>query len=263
MAKTSKKDLDFLPLFAYTLGTSWGKIVLRLNPHKIYEIRCPVHGFVHMNDWEMAVVSELAFQRLRRIRQLAWTDEVYPGAMHTRFEHSLGVMHTATLLYDAIVRNSAEVLKAELAYDKAGLERYRQLVRLAALVHDVGHSPFSHAAEDLFPKRDEEDGRGNYRHEHYSAEIVRTHLRSAIEDHPLNNNYGFKADDVAALLEGSASAKQGIFWRDLLDGQMDADRMDYLLRDSHHAGVQYGRFDLHRLIATVIAIPGTTGGLQD
>lgn len=212
-----------------------------------------------MNDWEMAVVSELAFQRLRRIRQLAWTDEVYPGAMHTRFEHSLGAMHTATLLYDAIVRNSAEVLKAELAYDKAGLERYRQLVRLAALVHDVGHSPFSHAAEDLFPKRDEEDGRGNYRHEHYSAEIVRTHLRSAIEDHPLNNNYGFKADDVAALLEGSASAKQGIFWRDLLDGQMDADRMDYLLRDSHHAGVQYGRFDLHRLIATVIAIPGTEG----
>ena len=209
------------------------------------------------NDWEMTVVSEPSFQRLRRIRQLAWTDQVYPGAMHTRFEHSLGVMHTATLLYDSIVRNSAEVLKAELAYDKAGLERYRQLVRLAALVHDIGHSPFSHAAEDLFPKRDEEDGGGYYRHEHYSAEIVRAHLRSAIEDHPLNNNYGFKADDVAALLEGSASAKQGIFWRDLLDGQMDADRMDYLLRDSHHAGVQYGRFDLHRLIATVVAIPGT------
>jgi HD superfamily phosphohydrolase len=84
-------------------------------------------------------------------------------------------------------------------------------------------------------------------------------LRSAIEDHPLNNNYGFKAEDVAALLEGSGGAKQGIFWRDLIDGQMDADRMDYLLRDSHHCGVQYGRFDLHRLIATVQAIPGTDG----
>jgi hypothetical protein len=207
----------------------------------------------------MTIVAQPVFQRLRRIRQLAWTDQVYPGAMHTRFEHSLGVMHTATLLYDSIVRNSLEVLKSELAYDKAGLERYRQLVRLAALVHDVGHSPFSHAAEELFPSLDEEDGDGLYRHEHYSAAIVRTHLRSAIEDHPLNNNYGFKADDIASLLEGSAGAKQGIFWRDLIDGQMDADRMDYLLRDSHHCGVQYGRFDMHRLIATVQAIPGAAG----
>ena len=157
------------------------------------------------------------------------------------------------------MRGSGDILKSELAYDKAGLERYRQLVRLAALVHDVGHSPFSHASEDLFPQRDEEDGGGIYRHEHYSAAIIRTHLRSAIEDHPLNNNYGFKADDIAALLEGSAGAKQGIFWRDLIDGQMDADRMDYLLRDSHHCGVQYGRFDMYRLIATVRAIPGTDG----
>src|SRR5205823_4597455 len=83
----------------------------------------------------------------------------------------------------------------------------------------------------------------------------------AIEDHKLNQgNYGFTAEDVAALIEGSAGAKQGIFWRDLITGQMDADRMDYLLRDSHHAGVQYGRFDLHRLISTVTAIPGVEGG---
>lgn len=168
-----------------------------------------------------------------------------------------GVMHTATSLYDSIVRNSAGVLKSELAYDTAGFERYRILVRLAALLHDVGHSPFSHASEELFPAQ--EEGGALYRHEHYSAAIVRTHLRSAIEDHPLNNNHALKADDVAALLEGSAGAKQGIFWRDLIDGQMDADRMDYLLRDSHHCGVQYGRFDLGRLNATVRAIPGVGG----
>ncbi len=227
---------------------------LNLNSHhRTYEIRCPVHGFVHLNDWEMGIVKEPAFQRLRRIRQLAWTDQVYPGAMHTRFEHSLGVMHVAGLLYDSIFNSSAEVLRQELAYGDSGRERYRQLVRIAALVHDVGHSPFSHAAEDVFPKRGNEGAR--YRHEHYSAAIVRTLLRSVIEDHPLNNNHNLKADDVAALLEGSASAKQGLFWRDLLDGQMDADRMDYLLRDSHHAGVQYGRFDLQRLLSTVVAIP--------
>lgn len=228
-----------------------------MNPHRVYEIRCPVHGFVSLNDWEREIIAQPAYQRLRRIRQLAWTDQVYPGAMHTRFEHSLGVMHTAGLLYDAIVRNSREILNQELGYDEAGFPRNRQLVRLAALLHDVGHSPFSHASEELFPF--ERDG-ARYVHEQYSAAIVRGPLKDVIENHKLNQgNYAFKADDIASLLEGSAEAKHGIFWRDLITGQMDADRMDYLLRDSHHTGVQYGRFDLHRLINTVSAIPGAEG----
>ena len=228
-----------------------------LNAREKYEIRCPIHGFIRLSDWEMGVVSQPAFQRLRRIKQLAWTDQIYPGAVHTRFEHSLGVMHTATLLFDAIVRNSSEVLESELAYDNAGFERYRQLVRLAALLHDVGHGPFSHAAEDLFPY--DEKTKKQYAHEDYSAAIIRKRLRSAIEDHPSSNNHGLNADDVAALVEGTAGARQGIFWRDIVAGQMDADRMDYLLRDSHHIGVGYGRFDLHRLISTIVAIPGTEG----
>jgi HD superfamily phosphohydrolase len=228
-----------------------------LNSKDRHEVRCPVHGFIRLNDWELGIISQPPFQRLRRIRQLAWTDYVYPGAMHTRFEHSLGVMHTATLLYDAIVRNSRDVLESELAYDDAGFRRYRQLVRIAALLHDVGHGPFSHAGEDLLPVNDKTGER--YSHEDYSAAIVRTRFRSAIEDHPSSNNYGFSANDVAALIEGTAGARQGIFWRDLISGQMDADRMDYLLRDSHHIGVGYGRFDLHRLVSTIQAIPATSG----
>ncbi|HXL09013.1 MAG TPA: HD domain-containing protein [Candidatus Bathyarchaeia archaeon] len=219
-------------------------------------MRCPVHGFITLNDWEKCVISQPAFQRLRRLRQLGWTDYVYPGAMHTRFEHSLGVMHTATLLYDAIVRNSAEILKAELAYTTAGLERDRQLVRFAALLHDVGHSPFSHGSEELFPKQ---DSGAMFAHEDYSVAIIRSELRQAIEDHELNANYGFHADEIAALLEGTSNAKQRVFWRDLLTGQMDADRMDYLLRDSHHIGVQYGKFDLNRLVTTIRAIPSPDG----
>lgn len=225
--------------------------------HKIHEIRCPIHGFVTFNAWEKEIISQPAFQRLRRIRQLGWTDEVYPGAMHTRFEHSLGVMHTATLLYDAIRQGSYEVLRNDLGYIEAGLNRDRQLVRLAALLHDVGHASFSHASEDLFPQQ--ESGK-RYTHEDYSAAIVKTELRNAIEDHPLNTaNYDLKAEDIAALLgRGTANAKR-LFWRDLIDGQMDADRMDYLLRDSHHAGVQYGKFDLNRLINTVRATAGIRG----
>ena len=225
--------------------------------HQKYEIRCPVHGFIALNDWEREIIEQPAFQRLRRIRQLAWTDQVYPGAVHNRFEHSLGVMHTASLLYDAIVRNSKDLLRAELGYEDNGFGRNRQLIRLAALLHDVGHSPFSHASEELFP---DQDGGGKYVHEQYSAAIVRGPLKDVIESHKLNEgNHGFRADDIASLLEGSTAAGHQIFWRDLITGQMDADRMDYLLRDSHHTGVHYGRFDLHRLINTVAAIPGTEG----
>ena len=243
--------IDFLFSFAYI-----EPCFDNLNPHRTYEIRCPVHGFISLNDWEWTVISQPAFQRLRRIKQLAWTDYVYPGAMHTRFEHSLGVMHVATLLYDAICDKSAEILRLDLAYNRDGLGRDRQLVRFAALLHDVGHSPFSHGSEDLFPKR----GHGKrYEHEDYSCAIIRSELRSAIEDHDLNANYGLHAEDVAALVDGSVKAKQPIFWRDLISGQMDADRMDYLLRDAYHAGVSYGSFDLKRIITTVRAIRSREG----
>ena len=99
-------------------------------------------------------------------------------------------------------------------------------MRFAGLLHDVGHSPFSHASEELFPDRD--NGK-KFSHEDYSVAIIRSELRDAVENHPLNANYGFRADDIAALIEGSAQARQAVFWRDLISGQMDADRMDYLL----------------------------------
>ena len=112
------------------------------------------------------------------------------------------------------------MLRSELAYNDDGLKRDRQLVRVAALVHDVGHGPFSHAAEELLPDKD--DRPEKFKHEHYSAAIVRMKLKSAIEDHELNANYGLRAEEIAALLEGSSQAKQRLFWRDLIDGQMDA-----------------------------------------
>src|SRR5436190_6166095 len=119
-------------------------VMASVNSQDRYEIRCPVHGFIRLNDWEMEIITQMPFQRLRRIRQLAWTDFVYPGAMHTRFEHSLGVMHIASQLYDSIVRRSRKLLEDYYGYEEAGFKRDRALVRLAALLHDVGHSPFSH-----------------------------------------------------------------------------------------------------------------------
>ena len=91
-----------------------------------------------------------------------------------------------------------------------------------------------------------------YKHEPYSAAIIRHELRDVIENHPLNK-IDIKADDVADLLEGSAAGRR-LFWRELIDGQMDADRMDYLLRDSLHTGVDYGKYDWRRLLNTIQAI---------
>ena len=180
--------------------------------------------------------------------------------MHTRFEHSLGVMHMATLLYDGIVERSRELLENEFGYDEAGFRRYRVLVRLAALLHDVGHSPFSHGSEELFPLKDDSDGgnRGRYTHEEYSTAIIRRDFADVINNHLANNNYGFTTDTVVALIEGSDEARSSLFWSDLIDSQMDGDRIDYLLRDSHHAGVDYGRFDWRRLVQTVEVVRAWT-----
>jgi HD superfamily phosphohydrolase len=168
--------------------------------------------------------------------------------MHTRFEHSLGVMHIASQLFDAIVRRSPDVLKSELGFTSDQLERDRQIVRFTALLHDTGHGPFSHAAEDLFPT----DAKGkHYKHEAYSAAVIELVLKEVIEGHKLNEEFGIKAEEVASLLEGKSSAGGRLFWRQLIDGQMDADRMDYLLRDSLHTGVDYGRYDWRRLLNTI------------
>lgn len=227
------------------------------NKHRTYEIRCPVHGFIGFSDWEREVINHPTFQRLRRIRQLAWTDQVYPGATHTRFEHSLGVMHIAGQLFDALARSSPDVLKPADGFTPDALKRDKQIVRFAALLHDTGHGPFSHAAEDLFP----EIAKGkHYKHEAYSGAAIRYSLKGAIENHPLNDS-AIKADEIADLLESNSRAGRLLLWRDLIDGQMDADRMDYLLRDSLHIGVDYGRYDWRRLLNTVrvIAKPPVTG----
>ncbi|MGA7454517.1 MAG: HD domain-containing protein, partial [Rhodoplanes sp.] len=216
---------------------------------RTYEIRCPIYGFVPLDGWERDIINQLAFQRLRRIRQLAWTDYVYPGAMHSRFEHSLGVMHMATMLFDSITERDADRLRSELHFNDDGLRRSRRVIRLAALLHDVGHSPFSHAGDDLFPQHPTEDRK--WRHEEYSGAIIRGPLAQAIEDNPFNTrNYGIKSDEIASLIDGTPTPRD-LVWRELVSGQLDADRMDYLLRDSYHCGVDYGRYDWRRLRNTI------------
>ncbi len=216
---------------------------------KTYEIRDPIHGFIELNEWERDIVNHTVFQRLRRIRQLGLTDMVYPGAMHTRFEHSLGVMYVATRMFDEIVKRRLDFLKSELYFTKDGLGRDLILIRICSLLHDIGHAPFSHAAEELMAK--DPSTKKAHKHENYSAAIV-THLMSdVIENHPLNQNYHITAQEIADFLNNRPTLGRRLLWRSLVAGQLDADRADYLLRDSHHIGVAYGKFDLNRLLVTL------------
>ena len=223
-----------------------------------FEIRDPVHGFVMLNEWERDLIRHNVFQRLRRIRQLAWTDMIYPGGMHTRFEHTLGVMHVASLMFQNIRTRRQEFLTNVLGYDETGLGRDHQLLRLACLCHDLGHSPFSHAGEDLLPNAP--DLKRPYKHEEYSAAVVRLLLRDAIEGHPCNENFAIRADEVADFIIGGPTLKRRLLWKSLLTGQIDADRADYLLRDSYHIGVAYGHYDLNRLLNTLTVVLNRDAG---
>jgi len=213
------------------------------------EIRDPIYGFIYFNDWERKIINDPVFQRLRRIKQNALTDFVYPGMNHTRFEHSLGVMKLADDMFNAIRsdKKSMDRLK-DWGISEAAMDRSRHLIRLAALLHDIGHAPFSHASEEIMPTNPKKDEKFN--HEFYTAELINRKMRGLIEDHNMNRGIDIKTEDISSFFNGAAPTKN-LFWKEIISSQLDADRGDYLQRDSHHGGVKYGIYDLDRLIDTL------------
>lgn len=221
----------------------------------LHEIRDPVHTFIHVDSDERKVVDSLPVQRLRHIHQLALTHLIYPGATHKRFEHSLGVMELAGRVFDVIT--DPDHIHPQVRHvlpDLTGGRRdyWRRVVRMAALCHDVGHLPFSHAAEhDLLP-----DG---WDHERLTVEVIRSPQMLSLWANmvpPLNPEH------VVRLAVGQKKLPTVKFddWEALLSeiivgDAFGVDRMDYLLRDSLHAGVAYGRFDHFRLIDTLRILP--------
>jgi len=225
---------------------------------KVYETRDIIYGFITYDDWEREIINHPVFQRLRRIKQLSLTDMIYPGANHTRFEHSLGVMHLSTLFYDSIIKKREQFLKEVLNFDDAGFKRDKKIIRLAALLHDIGHSPFSHAGEELMPyvpqgnSKYKEGADKRFSHEDYSIAIIKTFFKDIIENHKGNDNYGIRVEDVTALLgDETVKPKRSHVWKNIISSQLDADRADYLLRDSLHLGISYGIYDKERLVNTM------------
>ena len=224
----------------------------------VHEIRDPIHTFVRLDSAERQVLDSRPFQRLRHIHQLALTYLVYPGATHKRFEHSLGVMELASRVFDTVTShaNVTDRVRDRLGQldNRDELAYWRRVLRMAALCHDLGHLPFSHAAEQyLLP-----DG---WDHERMTRELIRSDEMRAIWD---GMRPPLVPEDIMKLAVGQKKAAELRFsaWESILSeiivgDAFGVDRMDYLLRDSHHAGVAYGRFDHYRLVDTlrILALP--------
>lgn len=222
-----------------------------------HRIRCPIHGFIRFSENERKIIDHPIFRRLRYIKQLALTDFIYPGASHTRFEHSLGVMELASQAFDQIASRRGDLLESNFS-KVAGLGGKalaigRQLVRMAGLLHDVGHVCFSHAAETVIHK-----GQG---HEAFTFQLVE---EPAYLGKELDESYfqGFAALLGKVLRGAPMIPPQLRILKDLVSGEMDADRSDYLLRDSHHCGVEYGRFDHNRMVQCLDLCEAEGGSLE-
>ena len=173
-------------------------------------IRDSIHGDLHLTDFELKLVDTVEMQRLRRIKQLGFTSLVYPGANHTRFEHSIGTL------------SLADKLATRLNLEKDVVE----LLRVCALLHDIGHAPFSHVSERAL----------SHKHETITKEIIKNSPITDIITEKFNANF------ITKIIDGQTK------YGKIISGDLDVDRMDYLARDSYYTGVAYGVIDTERLL---------------
>lgn len=223
------------------------------------EVRDPIHGAIDVSVGERSVIDHRLFQRLRNVRQLGFSELAFPSATHNRYGHSIGAMWLAERAFRSIFPTSG----AQRPLSSAAHERFRRCLRLATLLHDVGHPPLSHCTESAMPPvedlglasvRPARSGR-RATHEDFTVKIIAESslspvIAQASEPAPIH---------VAALIDPDVPVDDDFFhdggldYRPLLSqlvsSELDMDRVDYLLRDSHFAGVEYGRFDHRWLLA--------------
>jgi HD superfamily phosphohydrolase len=216
----------------------------------VLSIRDPIHGFIRADPLEAALVNSRPLQRLRQVHQLGLTFLVFPGAEHSRFSHALGAMYLAGRVYDALAARATASGPTPLPPAAAGgpAARYRRLVRAAALLHDLGHAPFSHSAEELFE--------GGIEHEEMTRRLLAT---PEVEAAFARFGEGLATADVARLLAGGETRQERLLSQ-IVSGELDADKMDYLLRDSLFCGVRYGSYDLDRLLDTLLPLADPATG---
>jgi HD superfamily phosphohydrolase len=197
-------------------------------------LRDPVWNNIRVDDLTLELVDTEVFQRLRYVRQLGWTYLVYPGATHTRFEHALGTHHLSR-------RTLALLCEAEDATSIS--EQEQAIVRSAALLHDVGHYPFSHALEEI----------GALHHEDVARPLITQGAIASLLSSRLGDDAPARVFD---LIRGeSKSALQG-----LISGSLDLDKIEYLKRDAFMCGVPYGEIDVDRLTNSLVLVDDPATG---
>jgi uncharacterized protein len=192
------------------------------------EITDPIHKYIPITDLEKKLIDTEFFQRLRKIRQLAGAHLVYPSAQHTRFEHSIGAMHLAGLAAESLLNKGYITCKEDV-----------ESLRIAALLHDIGHGPFSHLFEEVL--REKESNKIN--HEIIGKRIIKETILIDILE-----KYGYDGNYVCKLSFGES---QKMFYDEIIAGSLSVDIMDYLPRDSFFTGAEYGKVDYHRLISSL------------
>ena len=199
---------------------------------KLKKFRDPIHGFISISPAELKIIDSPIFQRTRNIRQLSLGHYVYHGAEHSRFGHMIGTAHIAGRAFDSLKQNSEE-----LGEDFQENDVDRATLRMAALLHDVGHAPFSHALEGVL---------GSV-HEKYSKALVKACFEDILSEEDVD------VDTVNNLIDGDPYPDKPYLSK-IISGQLDVDRLDYLLRDSYYAGVSYGKYDLDRIITQLAVV---------
>lgn len=196
------------------------------------EIRDPLYGLVQYSDLEEEIINSQVFQRLRGIKQLALAFLVYPGAHHTRFEHSIGVMHLCGRVGNRLDINTDQI----------------RVLRLTGLLHDIGHGPFSHVLEQIMDKYVDRSVLEAYKAESVHELIT---MRLIKENKELKDI--IPLEDQEKIITLLQKHERSVI-KDIISGQMDVDKFDYLQRDSYFAGVKYGSFDLDKIIDSLIKI---------
>ncbi|WP_048815560.1 HD domain-containing protein [Methanosalsum zhilinae] len=207
-------------------------------------IHDPVHRTVILNDLETALINTPQIQRLRKIQQLGLADLVYPGANHTRFEHSIGTMQTASIIGSSLGLDSVEIEK----------------LRIAGLLHDIGHAAFSHAVEDVLKRNPElqpEMGKEKcMNHEAFTRYIIRNELChhrtiSAMVEDRFDRDAVIFFDEISKIATGETDGVERPYLSQIISGDIDADRIDFLLRDSYHTGVSLGLIDVDQIVQSL------------